>query len=114
MTKVVRNHVKAKAGILDGEMIVVDTATSCNIPFGLNKPVALAENNDSTLQLCYKIFDLLYVKGNKGEEVNLIKTLKVKDRKKILKRIIQEEKNVIEVVEGNNCKNIDDIEKFFN
>lgn len=49
MTKVVRDHLKCKAAILDGEMIVVDTATSINIPFGLNKPVALAENNDSSL-----------------------------------------------------------------
>lgn len=84
MSQIVRDHVRARAAILDGEMIVVDTATRMSIPFGMNKPVALAENNDSTLRLCYKVFDLLYVKGKQGEEVNLIKTLKCKDRKRLL------------------------------
>lgn len=30
------------------------------MPFGLNKVVALG--NDDTMQLCYKVFDILWVK----------------------------------------------------
>jgi len=31
------------------------------IPFGMNKVVALS-NNEGEMQLCYKIFDILWIK----------------------------------------------------
>lgn len=34
------------------------------------------------------IFDLMYVKGNKGEELNLLQDYKIEDRKKVLNKIV--------------------------
>ena len=40
-------------------------------PFGLNKVVALGQ--DSDMQLCYMVFDILWVKVD-NEEINLMST----------------------------------------
>ena len=39
------------------------------------------------------IFDVLYVKGMKDEELNLLKNLKIEDRKKVLQKIVKPLKN---------------------
>lgn len=39
------------------------------MPFGLNKVVALGQ--DSDMQLCYKVFDILWVK-KEDEDINLM------------------------------------------
>ena len=54
-------------------------------PFGLNKVVALGQ--DSDMQLCYKIFDLLWVRKD-SEEINLM-SYPLKERKKILQKAIK-------------------------
>jgi ATP-dependent DNA ligase len=59
-----------------------------------------------------KIFDILYVKGPQGEECNLM-SLKLSDRKKILKRIVTPEKNLLEIVEGHETTNLADIQIHF-
>ena len=57
--------------ILDGQIIVIERETMKMIPFGLNKVVALNKDSDEH-RLCYKIFDLLWLK-EEGEEINLMK-----------------------------------------
>lgn len=65
------------------------------IQFGLNKVVALNKQSDE-FQLCYKIFDVLWVKDD-GHETNLMK-LPLKNRRKVLQRIVRERSGKIEVV----------------
>lgn len=42
------------------------------------------------MRICYKVFDILYVKGFSGEEVVTINSVTLEMRKKILKNIIKE------------------------
>jgi DNA ligase-4 len=60
MLPIFRDNLKCKSCILDGEIIVLKKETLEMMPFGMNKVVALG--NDSELQLCYKVFDILWVK----------------------------------------------------
>ena len=55
-------------------------------PFGLNKVVAMGQ--DSDMQLCYKIFDMLWVKKN-NEDINLM-SYRLEDRKALLKMAVTE------------------------
>ena len=59
-----------------------------------------------------KIFDILYVKSDQGEECNLM-GLKLVDRKKVLKRILVPEKNLIEPAENFETTNLEEIPTFF-
>lgn len=81
------------------------------MPFGMNKTTAMETENED-LQLCYKVFDILYVKGFKGEECNM-SSFKLKDRHKVLKKIIKNKKNVYEFVEGLETNDFDVILKEF-
>jgi len=50
-------------------------------------------NNSEIIIYIYKkkkdmLFDLLYVKGLKGEEMNLLQDYQIQDRKKILNKIV--------------------------
>ena len=59
-------------------------------PFGLNKVVALG--SDSDMQLCYKIFDILWVRADdvdSPQEINLM-SHPLKDRKELLEKVITE------------------------
>ena len=59
-------------------------------PFGLNKVVALG--SDSDMQLCYKIFDILWVRADdvdSPQEINLMSHA-LKDRKELLEKVITE------------------------
>lgn len=62
----------------------------------MNKTVA-KDVEDETYRLCYKIFDILYIKGQKGEECNMM-NLKLSDRRKVLQRIIKPVPNHLELV----------------
>ena len=52
------------------------------------------------------------MKSDLGEECNLM-GLKLTDRKKVLKRIVVPEKNMIEIGESFETSNLDDITSFF-
>lgn len=52
------------------------------------------------------------MKSEQGEECNLM-GLKLSDRKKVLKRILVPEKNLIELGEHYETSNLDDIQAFF-
>lgn len=56
-----RQCIDASSGIVDGEIVVVDKNTGDQVRFGLNRTVA-KDTADDTYGLCYKIFDILYLK----------------------------------------------------
>lgn len=116
MAKHIRDNLtQTHSAILDGEIIVVDRLTGLPLQFGQNKPTALDTEENQETQLCYKVFDILYVKGVQGEELNMIKQqITLQQRKMILKKIIHNVKNALEVVEGIESSNIDDISQEFN
>ena len=82
--------------ILDGELIVVDTDDGKMMPFGLNKTKA-HNQEEANLQLCYRIFDILWVKSD-DVEMSLLK-ITLRERKKLLSKVVQKEiQNRIELV----------------
>ena len=77
--------------------------------FGLNKPVAReGADEEGEYRLCYKVFDLLYVKGFLGEECNMM-NLKLDYRRKVLKRIIKPIPMHLELVETIQTDSFEDI-----
>jgi ATP-dependent DNA ligase len=52
-------------------MIVIEKDGHKMVPFGMNKVVALDKDN-SEQRLCYKIFDILWLKEEE-EDINLMK-----------------------------------------
>ena len=123
--------------------MVWDNAKGQVAPFGQNKQVALREygvyenappqnynpskpnqhhqdqemphqKDGSSLQLCYKVFDILYVKAHgDSEEINLMGA-RLLDRKTVLSRIIKEVPNTLEVVMGKECETVDAVFEEFN
>ncbi len=82
-------------------MVVWDTVKQQVAPFGLNKHIAIKDDSNlfeeikkdpkdaneesMNLQICYKIFDILYIKahGDDQEEINLMGA-RLSDRKIVL------------------------------
>jgi len=81
-----KEKVQCDSCILDGEIIVVEKNSFKVMPFGLNKLVASGEEAD--MQLCYKIFDILWVKKD-DEDINLM-SYPLRERKKLLEKVIVE------------------------
>lgn len=106
---ILRSCLSASAGIIDGEIVVLEKGTWNSVQFGMNKTVALNQEEDGDYQLCYMVFDILYVKGPKGEECNLM-NVSLKDRKMVLKRVLKPIPHQIEVVAGVDTT---DIERVF-
>ncbi len=59
------------------------------VQFGMNKVVALS-NSQGDMQLCYKVFDVMWLRID-GEEMNMMKSA-LKDRKNILENTLTEVK----------------------
>jgi ATP-dependent DNA ligase len=79
------------------------------VQFGLNKPVAReGDHEEGEYRLSYKIFDILYVRGFRGEECNMM-NLKLADRRKVLKRVVRTIPMHVELVEVVETSNFDDI-----
>ncbi|EAR99063.1 ATP-dependent DNA ligase (macronuclear) [Tetrahymena thermophila SB210] len=98
--------------ILDGEMVVVNKITGQRVQFGLNKTVAM-EREDDELCICYKIFDILYLKTKDNKEYALTEyTLQY--RKKILENLIDNQQDRVEVIFGREYSDINDILTEFN
>ncbi|GAA5850871.1 hypothetical protein JCM9279_006224 [Rhodotorula babjevae] len=85
--------------VLDGEMLVWDPVLGKYMPFGNLKTFALASKfGSSDPRPCFKVFDVLYVKGKNGEGEALIgKSLW--QRKKLLGDLITHKQGVIEIAE---------------
>ena len=114
MGKVMRDHVNAKSCILDGEMVVYDKFEKCIVPYGQNKTVALNEDAENEgKQLCYMIFDILYVQGKQGEEANLMNAV-LEDRKMVLERVVKHEPHLVEIVKGMDADSLETIYEEFN
>lgn len=69
MIPTLKDNINCDSCILDGEIIVLEKNSLDMMPFGLNKVVALGQ--DSDMQLCYKVFDILWVK-KEDEDINLM------------------------------------------
>jgi len=93
-------------------VIVVNKFTGKQVEFGKNKTVANEEDQDSQFQLCYMIFDVLYVKSLKGDEINLMDH-QLKDRKAVLRKIIKTKKHQLECVEGRQTTDINIVFRVF-
>jgi DNA ligase-4 len=79
------------------------------VQFGLNKPIAReGDQEEGEYRLCYKVFDILYVKGFRGEECNMM-NLKLGDRRKVLKRVIKPIPMHLELVSAIESNNFEDI-----
>jgi len=112
--QIVRDSLGAPAGILDGEIVVLEKKTWTTVQFGMNKTVALAEEEEEgEYQLCYMIFDILFVKGPKGEECNLM-NVSLKDRRKVLRKVVTPVPHVVEIVEGVETTDVELIFSEFN
>ncbi len=125
----IKECVDAQACILDGEMVVWDTLKQQVAPFGLNKHIAIKDDlnpnfeekkkpeDDSflNLQICYKIFDILYIKahGDDQEEINLMGA-RLTDRKIVLSKILREIPGLIELVPHKLCTSVDEVFEEFN
>jgi hypothetical protein len=68
------------------------------VPFGMNKQVALGNDTSSKLQICYKVFDTLWIRYE-SEEANLM-AIPLRKRKGIMDKFIKEEKGRLEIVRG--------------
>ncbi|KAH8925427.1 ATP-dependent DNA ligase [Atractiella rhizophila] len=79
--------------ILDGEMLVYLPEQDKYLPFGHLKTAAKSENAD--LWVCFKIFDLLWLKSKSGPAQNLL-TKSLHQRKAALKKLIKPTRGRVE------------------
>lgn len=105
-----RSNINADACIIDGEVLVLEKDTLNMVPFGMNKMVALG-NDTSKMQICYKVFDALWVRID-TEEANLM-GYTLRKRKNIMDKFIKEEKGKLEIVKGELLHGTDAITKKF-
>jgi DNA ligase-4 len=106
-------------------MVVWDTVKQQVAPFGLNKHIAAKDENNfdeenkneetANLQICYKIFDILYIKahGEDSEEINLMGA-RLTDRKIVLNKVVREIPNIVEIVPYKLCQTVDEVFEEFN
>ncbi len=103
-------------------MVVWDNEKKQVAPFGLNKQVAMRTEEEDAgdkandhLQICYKVFDILYIKahGEDSEEINLMGA-RLQDWKTVLLRIMKEVPNTLEIVRGKECTTVDEVFEEFN
>jgi|JI6StandDraft_1071083.scaffolds.fasta_scaffold07350_4 DNA ligase-4 len=84
LVPLLKENINADACILDGEVLVLEKGSLNMVPFGMNKQVALDHDKSvtSNMQICYKVFDTLWVRHD-SEEANLM-GFALKKRKHIM------------------------------
>ncbi|GAA5972708.1 hypothetical protein JCM11641_002986 [Rhodosporidiobolus odoratus] len=100
--------------VLDGEMLVWDPSRKKYMAFGNLKTFAnmRAENiGPHDPRPCFKVFDILYLKGVNGKGTPLLEKA-LWDRKKLLQRVLKPKVGVIEIADYVTGKSIDDIRGF--
>ncbi|XP_039131950.1 DNA ligase 4 [Dioscorea cayenensis subsp. rotundata] len=125
MSGVILQNVLADRCILDGEMLVWDTAAQRFAEFGSNQEIAKAarEGLESDRQLCYIVFDILYA----GDTSVIHQSLT--ERQALLQKVVKPLKGRLEILVPNGGLNdirsagepcwsiiahtLDDVEKFF-
>lgn len=110
LSSLIIESINAKSCILDGEVVVWDKVNNKFAPFGENKPTA--NSNENEKQLCYVIFDILYLISPRGEEYSLSKAT-LMERKKVLERVITPIPNRIEIISSKETNNVDEIMSLF-
>lgn len=110
LTKFILESVNAKSCILDGEVIVWDKVNNKIAPFGENKTIA--NSDESEKQICFMIFDIIYLISPRGEEYTLNQAT-LFERKQILSKIVNPIPNRIEIVNYIESNNVDMILKQF-
>ncbi|GJN92108.1 hypothetical protein Rhopal_005137-T1 [Rhodotorula paludigena] len=100
--------------VLDGEMLVWDPTIEKYMPFGNLKTFALTKTphigpNDP--RPCFKVFDILFLKGKNGEGRALINH-SLWQRKQMLARMITPKKGVIEIADCAKGKSVEDIREY--
>lgn len=103
-------------------MVVWDNERQQIAPFGMNKQVAMRNEEEEGgnpehehMQIMYKVFDILYIKahGDESEEINLMGA-RLKDRKAVLEKVVKEVPNTLEIVRGKECMTVDEVFEEFN
>ena len=112
LSHLIKTSVNAKRAILDGEIVVYDKINKKFAPFGENKTIALAQNENDKC-LCYEIFDVIYLCSPGGNSYSLNDII-LSDRKKILQKIVTPIPKKIEIVIGKETNSIDGIMEEFN
>ncbi len=107
LSYLIKTSVNAKTAILDGEIVVYDKKNKKFAPFGENKTIALAENEDEKC-LIYEIFDIIFITSPNDESYPLDQVI-LSDRKKLLSKLITPVPKKIEIVYGKETNNIDEI-----
>ncbi|GAA6002791.1 hypothetical protein JCM10207_007683 [Rhodosporidiobolus poonsookiae] len=100
--------------ILDGEMLVWDPNLNKYMPFGNLKTFALAKTEHigkHDPRPCFKVFDILYIKGRNGAPQPLLEWSLWK-RKKLLAEVLTEKKGIIEIADCATGKNVDEIRAY--
>ncbi|BGP12433.1 DNA ligase (ATP) [Rhodosporidiobolus nylandii] len=100
--------------ILDGEMLVWDPKLVKYMPFGSLKTFAKMRTENihkGDPRPCFKVFDILYVKGKNGKPTPLLENA-LWDRKRLLAKILTPKKGVIEIADFTTGRNKDDIRDF--
>ena len=122
MSSFILKNVEAQAAVLDGEMVVWDNFKKQMAPFGMNKNVAKQDpeegdqiDGQGRYQLCYKIFDILFIKGlgPESQEIDLLGAA-LEERKRVLAKVVQEEPNILEVIQGVSCTTSEQVFELFN
>ncbi|KAM0753969.1 ATP-dependent DNA ligase [Meredithblackwellia eburnea MCA 4105] len=91
-------HPDIESVVLDGEMMVWDPSLEKYIPFGTLKTFAMKNHFEPhDPRPCFKVFDVVYIKGNGFEEKLLNKPLWA--RKQLLHSIFTPKQGVIEIAE---------------
>ncbi|XP_012702657.2 putative DNA ligase 4 [Setaria italica] len=125
MSKIIKENILVDRCILDGEMLVWDTALNRFAEFGSNQEIAKAarEGLETDRQLCYVAFDILYA----GDTSVIHQSLT--ERQEILQKVVKPLKGRLEILiptGGLNARrpsdepcwsiiahNLEDVEKFF-
>ena len=89
---IIRNNIKAKVCILDGEFLIWNTELEAFKEFGHNRTHALNDTSDTNEQFCYMVFDLVYLKDKDLSQYPL------KKRRTYLENIINLQSHVLELV----------------
>ena len=111
LSYLIKTSVNAKTAILDGEIVVYDKINKKFAPFGENKTIALAENENEKC-LIYEIFDIIFITSPSGDSYPLDQVI-LSDRKKLLLKLITPVPKKIEIVCGKETNNIDEIMEEF-
>lgn len=112
LSKLLISCVNAQSAILDGEIVVWDKKSQKFAPFGLNKAVALEKEDYGDYDICYEIFDIIFLTSPQGEVYPLNNVI-LSDRKKILSKVITPISKKIEIVLGIETNSVDTIMKLF-